>query len=523
MSTQTPPPSQPAPGASPPDGTNAAADRAIAADLTRRAKFAAVALTIRAIVLQLTVLVGGVALRRILAVADFGAIAIAQVALQFFILFGDAGLGGALIQKKGQPTQRELSSVWCLQVVLASAFIIVVWFAAPLLVRFWPDLQPSAVWLFRALSVELLLTAMRVVPTVLMERELQYGRLSVLEVLLVIPYYLVAIAFAHAGFGVYALAFAVLAQGLFGVIGAFLMRPWRPSLSIDMSSLRPILRFGITYQMKNVVGVIMGAITPVYAGRALGQTTLGLINFGIDTAYFPLRLVEIISRVSFPLFSRMQHDKQLLARALERSVQLCSVATLFYVGLMLGLAPNVVLIVYGAKWLPAVPVLYVFLVAIAFGFLAPLIVPALDATGNPHLSLRLSMGWTAAMIVLVPLVTPFFGAVGYAVAYSIPTVIGNLVMIVVLKRLVPEARFWRRTRAAIVGAVAIALTGWLWLSPWAVATGGWHGFSPWVVGVVRLVVSIITMSGLFALIAFAMDRRLLQDAAAMLRKPKPTG
>jgi O-antigen/teichoic acid export membrane protein len=521
MSNQPPPPPEPADRASPTSDARATGAPPTAAELARRAKFGAIVLTLRAIVLQLTVLVGGVALRRILEVADFGALSIAQVALQFFLLFGDAGLGGGLIQKKEQPTQRELSSVWCLQIVLAVAFIVVVWFASPLFVWFWPDLRPGSVWLFRAISVELLLTAMRVVPTVQMEREMQYGRLSILEVVLVIPYYLVAIALARAGFGVYALVFAVLVQGVLGVAGAFLMRPWRPSLTIDMSSLRPILRFGITYQAKNLVGVVMGSITPVYAGRTLGQTMLGLINFGNDTAYFPLRLVDIISRISFPLFSRMQHDKQLLARTLERSVQLCSVATLFYVGLMLGLAPNVVLIVYGAKWLPAVPILYVYSVAIAFGFLAPLIVPALDATGNPHLSLRLSMAWTAAAMVLVPLFTPRFGAVGFAVAFAIPTVIGNLGMIFVLKRLVPQARFWRRTRAAIVGAAAVALVGRLWLSSWAVGIDRWLCFSPPVVGAARLVVSILALSGLFAVVAYAMDRAMLRDAISMLRKSKP--
>ena len=83
--------------------------------LRQRATFGVIALVVRMIVLQLTILGGDVYLRRLLQPADFGAFAIAQFALSFFTYFGDAGLGGALIQQKDEPTDIALSSIWCLQ------------------------------------------------------------------------------------------------------------------------------------------------------------------------------------------------------------------------------------------------------------------------------------------------------------------------------------------------------------------------------------------------------------------------
>lgn len=478
-------------------------DDSVTTDLKRKARFGAIALTLRMILLQITILVGGIALRRRLAVADFGAIAIAQVAMQFFAYFGDAGLGGALIQQKEPPKQRELSSIWCLQLVLSTVIVAVVWLAAPLMVRFWPDLPPSAMWLFRALSINLLLTAARVVPTVLMERELQFGRLSALEVLLVIPYYLVAIWLAHAGYGVFALVAAILTQGAFGVLGAFSMRPWRPSLIFDQKALRPILGFGIMYQLKNMVGFASGAITPVYAGRMLGQTQLGLIGWAQETAYFPLKLVEVISRISFPLYSRLQHDKELLARSIERSIQLCALCTLFFVGLILGLGPNIASVVYTSKWLPAVPILYVYAIGIAFGFLTPLVAPVFDATGRPQINLRFSVGWTVAIAALVPLTTPRWGAVGFAIGYCVPMILGNCLMLVVLKKMIPDARFWRRTRAAVVGGAVVATLGLRWLSAWAT-------------GPFQLVVAVLLEATAFVACVILLDRSLVNDALSIL-------
>ena len=221
------------------------------------------------------------------------------------------------------------------------------------------DLPPNCVWLLRALSLDLVLTAARVVPTMLMERHLQYGRLSLLEVFLTVPFYGAAIILARMNLGVMALVGAVLAQGFFGVIGAYAMRPLEAFAVIDRTVLRPILKFGAAYQVKNVIGFLCGAITPVYAGHALGQRQLGLIDWAQRTAYFPLRLVEAMSRVSFPLFSRLQDDRKSIAVVLERSIQICAMGTLFFVGLVFGLGPNIVGVVYTDKWLPALPLFYV--------------------------------------------------------------------------------------------------------------------------------------------------------------------
>src|SRR5262249_54009145 len=91
--------------------------------LRKRARAGIFFLALRTTALQLMIMGGEVYVRRLLTPADFGAFAIAQFALVFFNQLGDAGLGGALIQKKDEPTQVELSSIWWLQVILALAVV----------------------------------------------------------------------------------------------------------------------------------------------------------------------------------------------------------------------------------------------------------------------------------------------------------------------------------------------------------------------------------------------------------------
>src|SRR5262245_385047 len=97
-------------------------------------------LILRTVLLQLTVLGGNVVLARALDPGHFGVFAIVQFALSFFAFFGDAGLGGALVQKKEEPSQRELSSVFCLQLLIVAVLMAAVFAFAAVLRDIWPAL-----------------------------------------------------------------------------------------------------------------------------------------------------------------------------------------------------------------------------------------------------------------------------------------------------------------------------------------------------------------------------------------------
>jgi O-antigen/teichoic acid export membrane protein len=154
--------------------------------------------------------------------------------------------------------------------------------------------------------------------------------------------------------------------------------------------------------------------------------------------------------------------------------------------------------------------LYVYAVAIGFGFLTPLVAPLFDAMGNPKLNLKLSLSWTIATLMIVPLTTPRYGTLGFCIGYCIPVVLGNCLVVVVLKRIIPQIRLWPRIRAALVGCVLTATIGVRLLSPWAL-------------GPFTLVASIFIDAAAFLVCIWVLDRRSLIDALAILsRKASPT-
>lgn len=470
--------------------------------LRQRARLGILWLLVRTVVLQVAVLGGTVVLARVLEPADFGLFGIAQFAISFFLFFGDAGLGGALIQKRRAPTQRELSSVFLLQIGIALVVLLVMGAGAPWLRLLWPDLPVDAEWVFRALSFGLLLTVLRVIPQILMERQLLFGRLAVIEVASQIGFYGGAAVAALQGAGVWALVIGALLQGGLATVLALAFRPWRPSLVFDREALRPILRFGIPFQAKNLIGFVNAAITPVYAGATLGASALGFIQWAQTTAYFPLKLVTIMGRVTFPLYSRIADDRKMFAETLGRSLAICAFGVFFFVGMFFGLGRPLIHIVFTDKWLPALPLLHIYTAAIAVGFISPVAAAALDAAGKPQIIAKMSVAWTALNWVVVLLATPRYGIEGFAVGYSVHVVAGNLALLVVMLYVVPGVRTLRRLWASVVAGGAVYLFG-QWAAPHAMTVG-------------RFIGAVAASLVLYGLVVLMLDRRGVRDAIALV-------
>ena len=483
-------------------------DRAPDSALDTRALHAVVsravaALTSRTIIYELVVLGGTVTLTRLLGPRDFGVFAIVQYALELLVLFGDTGLAGALVRQPDEPTDRQLSTVFVFQLAVAGALMAAAVAASPLLPRIWPDLPESAPLLLRVVALEFVLVWASIPPLLLMERRFQFATMAVVDVAGTGTFYGVAIACAAAGLGVWSLVWGVLAKGVSSTIAAFALSHWRPRAEFDWPSLRPLLRFGVAQQFRNVFAFVNDSVIPVFGGRVLGSTVVGYVNWSRSTAYFPLKVGQILARVGFPLFARLQHDRALLGESLGRMIHVSAFATLAWVGLCLGLGEQFTAAVFSEKWLPAAPILMIFAAAISIGFLSPLVAVAFDAIGRPGLFTRIAIGWTAITWIAAPIAALQWGMTGLAVGFCSHVVIGNVVVLVVMRRVFPSVRFWTRIRASLAGCVAVVAAGRLVLAPF-------------VTGIPSFALAAAVLAAVYAAVVWTVDGRILLQAFAVV-------
>jgi O-antigen/teichoic acid export membrane protein len=430
----------------------------------KRAVLGAIALGLRTGLAQLIILGGTVVLARYLRPAEFGAFAMVQFVLTVLTIFGDAGLGGALIQKKTPPTEAELSSVFFAQMAMALGVLAIAWGVGELLPLIWRDLPEGAPWIVRALALNFVFTSARVVPTVLMERELHFVRISILDTVSSVAFYLFASALALFGFGVWALVLGVLAQGALGFVTALALRPWRPRLTFDREALRPLLGFGVPFQARSILALATRAAIPVVAGTMLGSESVGFLNWALETGFFALTFVDIVARVSFPLYSRLQSSPDELARALDGNLRFSIVVSFFLTTMFVSLAPALTEIIYSAQWLPAVDVLRVYALAVALGMLINVLAPALDAKGKPRVVLAQLVVVAVGVWTLAPLGAWLGETLGFALGYGAAIWIGGVFVLWAARLELPRLDTLRALGAPLVASLAVGSAGHAFVS-----------------------------------------------------------
>lgn len=377
-------------------------------ELKRKSYSGIGALMKRQAAVRLLSFLANIALARLLAPQAFGVYAIVAFVVQFFSTFGDVGIGASLIQKKGDLTREEISSTFWLQQFLVWLVVCAAMLAAPLVLRLYPSLPPYAVWLIRAMAVSFALTSLKTVPAILMERRLDFRRIAFVDIAETVIFYSAALLLAFAGLEVWSFIIAALLRSLAGTALIYFLSDWTPSAHFAPSRVKGLVRFGLPYQGNTVLGFIKDAVTPLFVGVYCGAGAVGFVSWARSTAFVPLLLSEAFARVAFPAFSRIQGDRELLARAVERSMRGITLLMFPVTALMLALGPEIVRVVFTEKWLPALPAYYFYCTSPLFvGVVLPMY-SAILALGRSGLVLKM-MG---ALLVLewglgVPLVMAF--------------------------------------------------------------------------------------------------------------------
>jgi teichuronic acid exporter len=443
----------------------------------RRARIGVAALAVRSSAQLVLSLAAMLILAGLMKPADFGVFAIIQFAVTLLSLFGDAGFGPALIRQKTAPTQREFATVWWTQMALAVLVVAALLLCSTVIRGIWTDLPPVSEPLLRAMALSFVFNTLRVMPTIQLERELRFVSLAVIELLASVAYFGTAVGVAYFSRDVTALVYAVIVQSLVACTLAYVVRPWRPTFEFDWSILRSIARYGFAYQGNLLIGFANNAVTPFLLGIVLGKVALGLNGFAQTLAWLPLRLVEIFGRVGYPLYSSMRDDRIKLANELRFNVHVCALVTALFSCLLLVLGGPLVEFAYGAKWQPAIPLMKLYATVILLGFLSPIASSMFYALGRPGLVFRLALGWTALNWVVVGAalyVRPTLEV--YALAYCVHIVVGNLIVLALLRQQLPHVGIVRSVVSPGLVTVFVGLVGQRVLAleqnPWVLALGG---------------------------------------------------
>ncbi len=364
----------------------------------------------------------------------FGVYFVVASIIVFLNYFQDIGLAASLIQKKEELTKKDLRTTFTIQEGLVLLLVIPSLIFSKQIADFY-KLDNDGWMLLVALLASFFMSSLRTIPTVLLERGLNFNKLVLPQIVESILYNICLIVFAVMGYGVKAFTIAILVRSISGLIVLYMVQRWPIGLGFDMSVFKRLVTFGIPFQTHSILALVKDDLLTIYLGKVLPFQQMGYVGFAQRYAFLPLRLImDNVIKVTFPSFSRLQENKEGLKIGVEKSLFLISTCLFPTIVGMIFLSKYLVdFFPAYQKWEPALLSLYFFGMNTIFSSLSTPLTNFLNAIGKVKITLYFMIFWTTATWILTFILIKNIGYEGVAIA-SFLVSISSIFVIIISKR-----------------------------------------------------------------------------------------
>lgn len=365
-----------------------------------------------------------VILARILAPNDFGLMGIALLTMSTLETFSQTGFQQALIQKK-EDIKSYLNAAWTILILRGIVLFGILYFAAPFVASFFDT--PEAMPIIRIMGFSMLFQAFTNIGVIYFQKELEFNKEFIYQFSGTLADFIVAISAVLILRNVWALVFGLISGNATRCFVSYLIHPYRPILSLDLAKTKKLFRFGRWVLGSSILVFLITQGDDIFVGKLLGATALGFYQLAYRISNMPAtEITHVISRVTFPAYSKLQHDIPSLREAYLRVLQVTAFLSFPIAGLIFVLAPDFTMIFFGEKWMPMVLVMQI----LVFGGLARSIAATAGyifyAVGEPKIDTRLQI---VRLSVLAVLIYPFsikWGILGVSIVVLISIFISTI-------------------------------------------------------------------------------------------------
>jgi PST family polysaccharide transporter len=356
------------------------------------------------------------AMARLLHPEDFGLVAMVIAVTSFYELFTTAGLLLAAVQSS-RITEDQISTLFWVNLLVGAVLFLVCIATAPVLVSFYGE--PRLFWITMTVGFGFLFNAACAQHSALLQRELRYVELSIIETTSLVVGCGIGVSLAASGFGYWGLVGSTIATP--AITGALLWARtgWVPGLPRRHADVRSLLGFGGTVTLNNLIVHLAYNLDKLLIGRVWGPGALGIYGTAYQLANAPTRdAMGAIGVVAFAALARLQEEPARLKSYFLRGFALVVSATMPITLFAAVFADDIVLFLLGPKWAQAAtvyrllaPTILVFSIINPTGWL-------LQSVGLQGRSLRIACAIAPLAVTGFVLGLPY-GPAGVALGFSV--------------------------------------------------------------------------------------------------------
>jgi O-antigen/teichoic acid export membrane protein len=355
-------------------------------------------------------------LARLLTPDDYGMVAMVAAINGFAGLFLTLGLSTATIQR-AEINHAQVSTLFWINTGIGALLMLVVAGLSPAIAEFYDT--PELLWVALTMSCIFFINGLAVQHNALLNRQMRFFEISIIQVISIFSAAMVAIFFALNGYGYWALALSRITESLFIVLGTLIATRWIPGLPSRAIGVGSLLKFGTNIIGFDVVNYFSRNLDKILIGRFHGSNPLGLYNKAYQLLLFPLENIKNpLMRVALPALSQLQNDPMSYRIYYTKFLSILVFISMPLVTILFVCSDQLINIVLGPQWLEASSIFKIMAFA---AFILPasstrdLVLVSTNKTGR-HLLLG-TIG--AAITIILFIIGSQWGVKGIAAGYTI--------------------------------------------------------------------------------------------------------
>lgn len=290
----------------------------------------------------------GLVLARILSPSEYGLIGIVAIFTTIMLNVVDSGLSNAIIRKR-DASDDDYSTLFYCNLIISLLMFILLYISSPWIASFFN--RPQLIALCRVMGLLLVFQALSIVQYTILSRKIDFRTKARASIISAIVSGVIGIGMALSGFGVWALVAQQLSRQLLYSLCLWILNKWWPKLQFSIDSFKYMWGFGWKILLSGLLNSIWDQLYDTVVGKCYSPSTLGQYTRSSQYAgIFSSNLTSIVQRVSYPVLSQVQDDKEHLVSAFRRVIKTTMFVTVIVMISMGAVSEPLIYCLIGSKW-----------------------------------------------------------------------------------------------------------------------------------------------------------------------------
>jgi len=344
-----------------------------------------------------------IVLARLLTPDDYGLIGIIAIFTTVCTALINGGFTTALIRKK-DATDDDYNTAFITNLGVSIVLYALIFIYSPLIANFFGREELLA--LTRVSSLGMIIGALALVQQTRLTKRIDFKSQTKITLIASVSSGIVGIVLAVLGFGVWSLVAQQLMSHCLRTVLLWFVNKWIPSLRFSSKSFHEMFGFGWKMMVSSVIDTVWKELYQVVVGKFYSPATLGQYTRSKQfSKLFSTNLTSVIQRVTYPVLSNIQDDKERMVAAYRKIIKITMFVTAISMFFLGAISEPLLYCLIGPKWHEAATYLPLICISGSLYPLHAINLNMLQVQGRSDLFLGLEI--VKKIIVLAPL---FIGA-----------------------------------------------------------------------------------------------------------------